>query len=60
VNAGLSKRLETLPIPPPHVLRGLCLLVLLGLELLGLTIRFDAQGLAGATPWVLLAWRPFS
>jgi len=51
VNAGLSKRLETLPLPPLRVLRGLCLLILLGLELLELTIRFDAQGLARATPW---------
>jgi len=51
VNAGLSKRLETLPIPPSGVLRGLFLFILLGLELVGLTIRFDAQGLAVATPW---------
>src|SRR5438309_973594 len=40
-----------LPIPSSHVLRGLCLLILLGLELLGLTIRFSGQGLAGGTPW---------
>ena len=49
--AELSKRLEILPSPSPHLLRGLCLLILLGLELLGLTIHFDAQRLAKATPW---------
>jgi exosortase E/protease (VPEID-CTERM system) len=41
----------TLPTPPAPTSRGTWLLGLLGLELLALTMRFDAQGLTGAAPW---------
>ena len=47
----MPNRLGTLPTPPSPAIRGLCLLVLLGLELLAITMRFDAQGLTGAVPW---------
>jgi exosortase E/protease (VPEID-CTERM system) len=42
--------LGRLPLSPSPALRGTWLLVLLGLELLALTLRFDTQGLTGAAP----------
>src|SRR5437764_68389 len=60
MNTERANRLGTLPTPPSPVMRGTCLLVLLGLELLTITIVFDAQGLIGAAPWwaVWLSYAP--
>ena len=51
MNAETAKRLGTLPTPRARLLHGACLLVILSLELLVLTIRFDTQRLEGAAPW---------
>jgi exosortase E/protease (VPEID-CTERM system) len=60
VNAEITKHLGTLPAPRARVIRVACLLVILGLELLVITIRFDTQRLAGAAPWwaVWLGYAP--
>jgi len=41
----------TRPTPYPRGIRELSCLLLPGLELLGLTVRFDTQHRAGAAPW---------
>jgi hypothetical protein len=51
VNMERTHRLGIPLIPSAPAIRGTCLLVLLGLELLALTMRFDTQGLTGAAPW---------
>jgi exosortase E/protease (VPEID-CTERM system) len=55
VNTEMTNRLGTLPTPPSSAIRGTSLLVLLGLELLALTMCFDTQGLTEAAPW----WAPW-
>jgi hypothetical protein len=44
-----ANRFGTLPTAP--AIRKTCLLVLLGMALLAITIRFDTRGLQGAAPW---------
>jgi exosortase E/protease (VPEID-CTERM system) len=51
MNAEMTKRLVPPPTPRTHVFRGIGLLVLLCLEMLVITLRFDTQGLTGAAPW---------
>ena len=51
MNTEMTKRLGMLPTPPASAIRGICLLVLLGLELLTITMGFDTQRLTGAAPW---------
>ncbi len=51
VHTETTHPLGRLPTPPALARRGICLLVLLGMELLALTLRFDIQGLTGAAPW---------
>src|SRR5215470_3240241 len=60
MNAEITKRLGTLPTPRARMLHGACLLLILGIELLVLTIRFDTQRLEGAAPWwaVWLGYAP--
>ena len=60
MNTEMTHPLGRLPTPPARARRGLWLLVLLGMELLALTLRFDAQGLTGAAPWwaVALGYAP--
>lgn len=56
----MTNRLDMPTTPRARVIRMACLLVILGLELLGITIRFDTQGLIEATPWwaVWLGYAP--
>jgi hypothetical protein len=49
VNTEEANRFGTLPTAP--AIRKTCLLVLLGMALLAITIRFDTQALQGAAPW---------
>jgi exosortase E/protease (VPEID-CTERM system) len=60
MNAETTQRLGTLPTPRARMLYEACLLVILGIELLVLTVRFDTQGLEGAAPWwaVWLGYAP--
>jgi exosortase E/protease (VPEID-CTERM system) len=60
MNAETTKRLGMLPTPRARLLHGACLLMILGIELLVLTICFDTQRLAGAAPWwaVWLGYAP--
>src|ERR1043166_9204204 len=51
MNAETTKRLGTLPPPRARLLYGACLLVILSIELMVLTVRFDTQRLEGAAPW---------
>jgi exosortase E/protease (VPEID-CTERM system) len=51
MNAKSTEHLGTLPAARTRMLHGACLLVLLGIELLVLTVCFDTQRLEGAAPW---------
>ena len=53
VNTETTQRFGMLPIPPSLAIRGPCLLVLLGIELLAITMRFDISGLTEAPWWPL-------
>src|SRR5262249_61166584 len=60
MDAETTKRLGTLPTPRARMLHGAGLLVILSIELLVLTVRFDTQRLEGAAPWwaVWLGYAP--
>ncbi len=60
MNAETTKHRDTLPTSRARMLHGACLLMILGIELLVLTVRFDTQRLAGAAPWwaVWLGYAP--